>query len=38
MTSSLALRHGRLYRRMAADAAALKPVPRPGHSRTRHRR
>jgi Family of unknown function (DUF6544) len=29
MTSSLAPRHGRLYRRMAADAAALEPRPGP---------
>ena len=29
MTSSLAPRHGRLYRRMAADAATLKPRPGP---------
>src|ERR1700749_5136524 len=29
MTSSLAPRHGRLYRRMAADAAALRPRPGP---------
>lgn len=30
MNSSLAPRHGRLYRRMAADAAALRPRPGPG--------
>ncbi len=29
MKSSLAPRHGRLYRRMAADAAALRPPPGP---------
>ena len=29
MTSSLAPRHGRLYQRMAADAATLKPGPGP---------
>jgi Family of unknown function (DUF6544) len=29
MTSSLAPRHGRLYQRMAADAAALRPRPGP---------
>jgi|HubBroStandDraft_3_1064219.scaffolds.fasta_scaffold750024_2 hypothetical protein len=29
MTSSLAARHGRLYQRMAADAATLKPRPGP---------
>ena len=27
MTSSLAPRHGRLYQRMASDAAALEPRP-----------
>jgi hypothetical protein len=29
MTSSLAPRHGRLYQRMGADAAALSPPPGP---------
>ena len=34
MTSSLAARHGRLYQRMAADAATLKPRPGPASAVT----